>query len=282
MGRPRPVREVMALLGSSPLIAMPLNASNAGKNYGTGGDFTANSGPYVGARGASEFWARGCLLPYDASVANYLSQINTSSLKSDFSLMFSFKKTNTASLVDTSRAFLTIWDSGGKNGITIGKPDLTHIDLHFYDNTYTQRKITSLFTAPFDALWHTVCISRNSTGWNVLVDGVTKPITYNALTALDIKNITINCMAYLNEEYSIGVSYFTDTYIDFSQEVNRLKFVDGLGYPLDLSKQIESGAIPKPLIYLPFDDTSNLGKNLGTGGDFTVNGTVTAGADVLG
>jgi hypothetical protein len=31
---------------------------------------------------------------------------------------------------------------------------------------------------------------------------------------------------------------------------------------------------------MPFDDPSNLGKNLGTGGDFTVNGTFDQGSDV--
>ena len=73
--------------------------------------------------------------------------------------------------------------------------------------------------------------------------------------------------------------YFTTDYIDFSQESNRNLFVNQLGYPRDLSKEIEAGNIPKPLIYLPFDDTSNLGKNLGTGGDFTVIGNVTPGVD---
>jgi hypothetical protein len=43
--------------GSAPLIYLPLYASSAGTNLGTGGDFTVNSGPYVGARGPSEFWA---------------------------------------------------------------------------------------------------------------------------------------------------------------------------------------------------------------------------------
>jgi hypothetical protein len=80
----------------------------------------------------------------------------------------------------------------------------------------------------------------------------------------------------------IGSLYLTTDYIDFNQEANRLKFVDGLGYPVDLQPAIDAGDIPTPLIHMKFDDTSALGTNSGSGGDFTVNGTVTAGPDVKG
>jgi peroxiredoxin len=43
--------------GSAPLVYLPMYGTSAGTNLGTGGDFTVNSGPYVGARGPSEFWA---------------------------------------------------------------------------------------------------------------------------------------------------------------------------------------------------------------------------------
>ena len=42
--------------GTPPLIYLPMYGNNAGKNYGTGGDFTVNSGPFTGARGPNEFW----------------------------------------------------------------------------------------------------------------------------------------------------------------------------------------------------------------------------------
>jgi hypothetical protein len=74
--------------------------------------------------------------------------------------------------------------------------------------------------------------------------------------------------------------YLSDSYIDFSQESNRNLFIDQLGFPKNLQKQIDDGVIAEPLIYMPFDDTDALGTNNGTGGNFTVNGTVTAGADV--
>ena len=56
-------------------------------------------------------------------------------------------------------------------------------------------------------------------------------------------------------------------------------FVNQLGYPRDLTPLIADATIPTPLIYLPFDDTANLGKNNGTGGDFTINGSISQGAD---
>jgi hypothetical protein len=107
--------------------------------------------------------------------------------------------------------------------------------------------------------------------------------TYNRTIDLASK------VAYIGKENSaghpvingdIGFLYLDTSYIDFSQESNRNLFVDQLGYPKDLTPAIDAGTIPNPLIYMKFDDTSALGTNSGTGGNFTVNGTVTAGADV--
>tara|TARA_R110000850_G_scaffold242350_1_gene366954 strand:- start:479 stop:1075 length:597 start_codon:yes stop_codon:yes gene_type:complete len=76
--------------------------------------------------------------------------------------------------------------------------------------------------------------------------------------------------------------YLTTDYIDFSQEANRNKFISQLGYPIDLTKQIEDGDIPNPLIYMKFESASTFGINGGTVGNFTVNGTVTEGPDFSG
>jgi hypothetical protein len=125
---------------------------------------------------------------------------------------------------------------------------------------------------------------------NLYIDGVlvSPSITTNLNENILFSTATdTNIGAYI---YGLGLAtdlyagdmssiYFTTDYIDFSQEANRNLFVNQLGYPRDLTPLIADATIPTPLIYLPFDDTSNLGKNLGTGGDFTVVGTVTAGAD---
>jgi hypothetical protein len=78
----------------------------------------------------------------------------------------------------------------------------------------------------------------------------------------------------------LGFFYINQNYTDFSQESNRNLFVDQLGYPKDLGSDGSNPTGSSPLIYMKFDDTSALGTNSGTGGNFTVNGTVTAGADV--
>lgn len=67
--RPKPVRQVIEETGHTPLIAMPIRADIPGKNYGTAGDFTEFSAPFVGARGASEYFSRSVVV--DSS--NYLT-----------------------------------------------------------------------------------------------------------------------------------------------------------------------------------------------------------------
>ena len=75
--------------------------------------------------------------------------------------------------------------------------------------------------------------------------------------------------------------WFATDYIDFSQEANRNKFVDQLGYPKDLGDDGSEPTGSSPLIYMKFDNTASFGTNLGTGGDFAKTGTITAGSDVL-
>ena len=77
----------------------------------------------------------------------------------------------------------------------------------------------------------------------------------------------------------IAELYFSTSYIDFSQEANRLKFRDAFGNPVNLTQQIEDAAIPNPAVYMRFPPTS-FGTNSGTGGDFTVNGTITDGGQL--
>ena len=76
-----------------------------------------------------------------------------------------------------------------------------------------------------------------------------------------------------NLDGKLSSVYIAQEYTDFSQEVNRNKFIDQLGYMKDLS---EEGS---PLVYMKFDPSS-FGTNSGSGGNYTVNGAVTAGSDV--
>lgn len=283
--KPVPVRKVIASTGVTPLIAMPLDASNAGKNYGTGGDFTANSAPYVGARGASEFWARSAK---SDGATGRLSRGNIPTLLDSKTVSCVCAiYLNSATTYDY---ILSIGDSGTLPNFKI-MTNGTTMWVDGSDSTYTRVMQNSfscttgqwlILFASFDlANTSNRYLSLNgvvSSNWSTYINA---PLGFTGHSEVNLFNDYVANTANIADA-CIGSMYFTTSYIDFSQEVNRLKFVDAFNMPLDLASQIDKGIIPKPLIYLPFDDPTNLGKNLGTGGDFTVNGTITAGADVLG
>ena len=70
-------------------------------------------------------------------------------------------------------------------------------------------------------------------------------------------------------------------YLDFSNAYNRLKFISASGKPVHLGT---TGALPTgtaPLVYQHLDDAeavANFATNRGTGGNFTITGTLTAGS----
>lgn len=278
--KPTPVRKVMANLGSNPLICMPIDASNPIKNYGTGGDFTANSAPYVGARGASEYIARSAKATATTSYL-YKNSLIAGSSKT-LSIVFALNHYTTASGTPFD------FSSGTQYQFrAYGTSD----NMQFYARNEAGTSILNcnLGTVIPDNKFNIVmlCIDLADTAKRfAYVNGTLASTTWttyiNDLIGFGISNQNYIMKAYDgNASYPCDYSllYFTTDYIDFSQEVNRLKFVDAFNMPTDIGKKIEEGIIPKPLIYLPFDDPTNLGKNLGTGGDFTVNGSITQGAD---
>ena len=292
MGRPKPLRQVIRDNPelASGLIIMPLDASNAGKNYGTGGDFTANSGPYVGARGGSEFWARSAKFVETSYLAR-ITSLNGSTDSKTFSFVASITNNESAS------SFGTFFLIGRTGPTAIGLKLIMSSDGNLYIEAKKLDGTTVLYASLSAAipsgtskiLAISIDLSNTSKRF-IYVNGTLASVTWttylNEVLRLSLPDVTIgvgktDVGTYDNNPLSgsVAMCYFTTDYIDFSQEVNRNKFVDKLGYPKDLAKQIEAGVIPSPLIYLPFDDPTNLGKNIGTGGNFTVNGTVTQGAD---
>ena len=139
-------------------------------------------------------------------------------------------------------------------------------------------------SSPFSTgSWHTVLFSMVSNGTSsqrhIYIDGVSAANqTWVTRTTFDLTAGTSGILSDKNGNQNldgkIAGLYIEQVYTDFSQESNRNKFIDQLGYPKDLS---EEGS---PIIYMKFDDTAALGTNSGSGGDYTVNGAVTAGADV--
>jgi hypothetical protein len=292
--RPKPVRQVISETGTTPLIALPIRGDDAGNNLGSGGDFTVNSGPYTGARGGSEFWARSA--NFDGSTG-YLTRGALSGMSNSvyMSLMVSCRL-STRNQDDTifeiresggSRVLLrNFWISGALDTFrfTADDGDLGNAFIELYDDT----------THLVSGVWYNIFISidmSNSSNNKMILNGVDNSYV-NSFTSgstklsgassveISNRNATSDTTAVQRWEGDIANLYFNTSYIDFSQESNRNLFVDQLGYPKDLTPAIEAGDIADPLIYMKFDDTSALGTNSGTGGNFTVNGDVTDGADV--
>ena len=272
--RPKPVRQVLDETDNTPLVAMPIEGNDAGLNLGTGGNFNVNSGPYIGARGGSEYWARSA-----AFSASLTSQIYTTSPPSD---------TNTLSMV------IPLKNTASADGFIVGT-DVSNSGrtyfkfqngsgLYFYGYDSSNNRVFANSYANTSSDWQVIFLSVNTaTQTGYIGNGSTSGTTFFDST----NQITLGTRLTLGSQYNdvtdwtgfLSNFYLTDSYIDFSQESNRNLFVDQFGYPKDLTAAIDSGDIPTPLIYLKFDDPDDLGANSGTGGDLTVNGTVTQGSD---
>lgn len=72
---------------------------------------------------------------------------------------------------------------------------------------------------------------------------------------------------------SLSEVYFTNTFLDISNSTNRRKFIDASGLPVSLGSDGSTPTGTAPIVYLK-GDSSAFGVNSGTGGNFTVNGTL--------
>ena len=267
---------------------MPIRGDDAGNNLGTGGDFTVYSGPFTGARGGSEFWARSA--KFGGSGTSYLRKTALSGVSDS----------NTVTLI---LAFRTDTNTNDRVLFEIGDdPDNNNYGVYIYLSGGTTLEVRIRNSAGSIMLdsgeysldstlnkQHILMLSFSSTVPHAVMytDGTqsfdTASITNASTVLLASTKIRIGgseSTTKNDHDGDVGFFYFDDSYIDFSQESNRNLFVDQLGYPKDLQKQIDDGLIANPLVYMPFDDTSALGTNAGTGGNFSVNGSVTSGSDV--
>ena len=270
--------------GSSPLIYLPLRADDAGNNLGTGGDFTVNSGPFVGARGASEFIARSVRTPAGLNSLKRTTGLIGATDTKEVTLVFAFKGVSgvTNAMFGLSNGSLDRFDQRfGTDSFIILRNPSGSAESYFYKTG------VNLTTGDWQILLFSMNTATNS--GNFYLNGVSyNDFSYTQDSIFDHTVTDIRIGKGYNDAESTSQAkdtafvYYDNTYIDFSQEANRLKFVDGLGFPIDLQPAIDAGDIPTPLIHMKFDDTSALGTNSGSGGDFTVNGTVTAGSDVKG
>jgi len=258
-------------------------SSDAGNNLGSGGDFTVNSGPYAGARGGSEYWARSA--KFDGSTG-YLSRASALTGISDSKIM-SFAMSIKPSTTSSGRMWVNI--RGGSNSFEIYGSG-SGFDIAGRDAAGGAKFIYSYLGGVLPTTTYSTIVFMfdlsDTAKRGVYLNGVLQAGAYYVYTdsPIDLSATTQGIGAIGStggNKFTGDISsvYMSTDYIDFTQESNRNKFVDQLGYPKDLTPLIDSGDIASPLIYMKFDDTAALGANSGTGGNFTVNGTVTAGSD---
>jgi len=280
LNKPVSVRKVIEDTGVTPLIALPIMGNDAGNNLGTGGDFTVNSGPFTGARGASEFIGRSVSFNgTNQSLTRATTLTGAKSAGSGFTFALSVKVPSTS----TYFPFYVGKDIGvanyllfalGNNKMYATTPfnnycDTDNLSISGLANTW----INVLFT-----------VTKNGS-WQYWINGVDKSEgagTFTATSDFDFTSIDTSIIGTNGSaDYapaSLGFFWATDEYINFSQEATRLKFFDGLGYPVDLG---EDGSIPtenQPLIYM--NNNFHLGTNSGGGGNFSPDNAPPAGPDV--
>ena len=265
---PKSVRKVIADTSVTPAIAMPLMGNDAGNNLGSGADFTVNSGPYAGARGGSEFWARSVEGTGSSGISLTRSALSGGASSPNLTVVFSVYLDS----INSQKG----WFAGGGSGFLAYNDSGGNV---FMGSVLTVISASSPFST---GSWHTVLFSMVSNGTSsqrhIYIDGVSAANqTWVTRTTFDLTAGTSGILSDKNGNQNldgkIAGLFIEQVYTDFSQESNRNKFIDQLGYMKDLS---EEGS---PLIYMKFDPSS-LGTNSGSGGNFTVNGTVTAGSDV--
>jgi hypothetical protein len=269
-------------LGTSPLIYLPMYGNDAGKNYGTGGDFTVNSGPYTGARGPNEFF--GNKADFDGSTG-YLARTSALTGASDgktfsISCRLEFDDTGTtwrAFAIDSAAgtAYVLLYRNAADNKMYIVAKNAGGSNILLANTTAT-------FTSG-GAAYVQMSFDLTDTGKrNFYVNGVAETMTWTTYTNdtinLDEARVTIGARwsgaAYADFfNGKIAEFFFTTEYIDFSQEANRLKFRDAFGNPVSLGADGSTPTGTAPLIYMRFDPASQ-GTNAGSGGAFTVNGTI--------
>ena len=284
--RPNSVRKVIEDTGVTPLIALPIIGNDAGNNLGSGGDFTVNSGPYTGARGGSEFWSRSANLGDTSTAKTFKKNLGIST--KILTIVFASKPTAASMkyICSTPAGAPYTWfmiNTVGTNFITIEGQNSTRKVL---DST------TASSGSQVNNEWNINFISFDLSDTSKRIhwlqnSAVNNEVPRNYGTYIDdVINLSSNDFVIGENEREgahfsgdFGFTYVSTTFIDFSQEANRNKFVDQLGYPRDLTQQIEDGDIPNPLIYMKFDDTAALGTNSGTAGNLTVTGAPAAGSD---
>ena len=279
--------------GSSPIIYLPLKGHDAGNNKGTGGDFTVNSGPFTGVRGPSEFWGESA--EFNGS-DQYLNRTTALSGVSDGKVL-----TFVCAIALDSGANGTVFSINNTSGNTGFRLNLTQnfggdtrIVLNIVESSGGSAivEVAERVTQWSEGEWHILMLSvdMTDTSKRYLYDGHTNVNpTWSSYVndTMELSSTRLGIASQYNGsahdsflDGKIGFLYFDTAYTDFSSEANRLKFYDAFGYPVDLGSNGSTPTGTQPLIYM--NKGFHSGTNLGSGGNFTPQGTPTDGGYVKG
>lgn len=150
--------------------------------------------------------------------------------------------------------------------------------------------MTTVSTFIAGATWRHVLAS-----WDLATAGA-RHLYINDVSDISVTTFTNDTIDYTEANYRIGSSdngffffngcmaelYFAQgQYLDFSLVSNRRRFISATGKPVHLSA---NGALPTgtpPIVYEHLDDleaVANFATNRGTGGNFTITGTLATGS----
>lgn len=240
----------------------------------------------VGARSMSEFISRSISVLGNGTNYNFLDKtLNYGVNKKTFTICASMYVSTTG-----KRSVVYLYDNSSKTTI-LGYLQLDPngnrvlFSIGNVGNGYAVIT-TSDITISYNT-WYNILVSIDLSDVNKRSIVINRNLTASAWTSYVNSDILLSNINYTTIGRSDGSTtdglvsgvYISTDYIDFSQESNRNLFVNQLGYVRSLDEPIAQGLIPEPLIYLKFDDPSNLGKNSGSGSDFQINGSVTQGSD---
>lgn len=257
-------------LGTSPLIYCPMRGNDAGKNYGTGGDFTVNSGPFTGARGPNEFWGNKATFNGTTSVISKTSQLAGAADGKVFLLSFFVSK-------NASTAYTIVDTTGATCRVTINASNqLVIVAKNAGGSTILNATVTTTIANTTNTHALVSIDLANTSNRAVYLNNVSASVTWTTYTN-DSIDFTVADF-YVGSETggsnkfagSLAEFFFTTpaAYVDISQEATRLKYRDAFGGCVDLAANGSNPTGSQPGVYLRFDPAA-FGTNAGSGGAFT-------------
>lgn len=287
------IRKVLDETGNTPLIALPIDPTKPQLNLGTNSNFIANSFPVYGGEANFANVKRGYYGGQSPYGSLQSTDLGFSADSKKLTIIFSNRN---RSPTTSGRGYLKFSDLSNSGNFLRLEQNQANGYPYFrsQNNGSNVLNYVAASTVAFqNNKWNTFMMSvdMSSTGRRWLYNNhESLPTTWSDYVNLDFKYSLFDSFVLFHQGTTSSISgpctsdlsniYITDDYINLSATQNRDYFVDGAGFPKDLTTYIEDGLIPTPKLYLKFDDPDNIGKNSGTGGDLTVSGNIETGFDV--